>query len=80
VPLRYLAYAHCRICGNLGLITPRREKLARNWEARLAMWLGARPVRCDDCRNDFTSWRPRWRDKARAAEEELERATTDLGK
>ena len=80
VPLRYLAYAHCRLCGNLELMIPRREKLARDWTARLAMWLGARPVRCDSCRNDFTTWRPRWTAKSRGMEEAMERATTDAGK
>lgn len=81
VPLRYIFYAHCRLCGNLALITPRREKLARNWEARLAMWLGARPVRCDDCRNDFTTWRPVRPAKAGTAEQEpVEEATVHSGK
>ena len=81
VPVRFMLYAHCRHCGNLNLMTIRREKLARELESRVAMWLGARPVRCDDCRNDFAAWRPVRRAKARAEEEEnLGQVTVDSRK
>jgi hypothetical protein len=81
VPLRYLVYAHCSRCGNLALETIRREKLARQWGARVALWLGARPLRCDDCRNDFAAWRPLRRMEApREQPEESGRIAVDSSK
>jgi len=80
VPLRYLLYAHCGRCGNLELMSVRREKLAGQLEARLAMWLGARPVRCDPCRNDFTTWRPLRQARAGMEEEEAGQAAIHSGK
>jgi hypothetical protein len=72
VPFRYALYAHCNRCGNLDLRSARREKLAQALGSRLAMWLGARPVRCDGCRNDFTTWRPQRRARIEAKEVERE--------
>jgi hypothetical protein len=60
VPLCYLAYAHCGKCGNLELITIRRDRLDGGWPAWLAVHLGAHPLRCEDCRNNFVSWRSLW--------------------
>jgi len=58
VPFRYVIYAHCGKCGNLELISIRRDRLNGGWPAWLAVHLGARALRCDDCRNNFVSWRP----------------------
>lgn len=70
VPLHLLLYAHCSKCGNLALMTISRERLARKKVGgRIAMWFGARPVRCEDCRNDFGTWLP-----LRRAEDAPERA------
>jgi hypothetical protein len=80
VPFRYLLCAHCRQCGNLDLMGVRREKLARGWAPRLEMWLGARPVRCEGCRNDFATWLPRRRAPVRLEEKEVEQAALDSGK
>lgn len=80
VPLRYVFHAHCERCGNLDLVSVRREKVARRLESRVAMWLGARPVRCDGCRNDFTTWRPVRRARARMEEEGAEQAAVHSGK
>lgn len=81
VPLRYLVYAHCNRCGNLELQSIRREKLTREPLSRVALWLGARPVRCDDCRNDFAAWRPLRRLKpADERAGEFEHITVDSGK
>jgi DNA-directed RNA polymerase subunit RPC12/RpoP len=57
IPLRYLAYAHCPQCGNTQLLRVRRDRLDSGFLGLLAVWLGAKPLRCDSCRNNFASWR-----------------------
>ncbi len=69
VPFRYLLYAHCAQCGNLDLMPIRHDRLGGGWLAWLALHLGARALRCDDCRNNFVTWRPKRCAQTHAASE-----------
>lgn len=52
-----------------------RERLRGDLLARLATYLGARPVRCDYCRYSFAAWRPLYPAGARAEHVRLEQRT-----
>lgn len=68
IPLRYLPYARCPRCGNLRLLRIRRDRIGFDLGARLSVRFGARPVRCDFCRHNFTSWRLVWSPEERVEE------------
>ena len=65
-PVRNLFYAHCRICGNLGLqrISPDHVSGAA---ALLARLFGVPALRCAPCRNKFFSVRPLRREASKEA-------------
>jgi len=65
IPLRYLFYARCRICGNLELQRISPEKVA-GVLSRLGRWLKLPAVRCAPCRHKFFSLRPQLRAEQRA--------------
>jgi len=60
IPLRYLLYARCGICGNLELQRISPAKVAGLLSA-LGRWLKLPAVRCAPCRHKFFSLRPQLR-------------------
>lgn len=56
--LRRLFYARCPTCHRMDLSRWSREYYSPGLTTRLMLAIGAKPVRCEYCRNNFWSYRP----------------------
>jgi C4-type Zn-finger protein len=54
---RHLPYAKCPTCHRMDLSQWNREYYTPGFSTRVALGLGAKPVRCEYCRNNFWSFR-----------------------
>lgn len=59
--LRYLWYAKCPMCTGLQLINWQEKYYYPPAYKRMLTYLGWREQRCEDCRYNFVSLRPRWK-------------------
>jgi len=60
---RYVWYAKCPRCAGLELTNWEEKYYYPPWYKRALTHVGAREQRCDSCRYNFISFRPRWRAK-----------------
>jgi hypothetical protein len=55
--LALVFYARCQSCDRMDLSRWTREFYQPNWLTRTMLALGAKPIRCEYCRNNFWSFR-----------------------
>ena len=55
--LRRLIFANCPTCHRMDLSHWSRDYYSPGWLTRLMLSIGAKPVRCEYCRNNFWSFR-----------------------
>lgn len=56
---RIFKYAYCPACHRLDLSSWNPENYHVSWWHKLRLQFGAKPYRCEPCRRNFTSFRPR---------------------
>lgn len=59
LPIQALLYAKCPSCLRTDLTSWDPKLYRRSRWQDLQVWLGASRLRCDACRRNFISWRPR---------------------
>jgi len=60
---RYMFYAKCPQCAGLELTDWQEKYYYPKAHLRALVYFGWRQQRCDSCRYNFVSFRPRWRPK-----------------
>ena len=60
---RYILYAKCPHCAGLVLTNWQEKYHFPAWYSRSLIYLGWREQRCEDCRHNFVSLRPRFPQK-----------------